>query len=113
MKKNVTKSDFLDAFHNCGRGDSFTYAGLGALYDYLEELEGDCDIEVELDPISIDCDYCEYTSLQACCNDFGLLDDIVDKDSLPEWSDYQYRRLLQNSADIIAEFAGGVIIRSF
>ena len=39
MKNTVSKTEFRDAFHNMGRKDSFSYNGLGALFDWLEEME--------------------------------------------------------------------------
>ncbi len=63
MKTNVTFTDFTDAFRNMGRKDQFSYNGLKALYDYLEELENDMNEEIELDVIAFCCEYTEYENL--------------------------------------------------
>lgn len=55
MKQTITQSDFRTAFHNAGRKDQFSYEGLGALYDYLEELDENYDLDV----IALCCEYCE------------------------------------------------------
>ena len=37
MIQTINVSDFRDAFKACGRADQFSYEGLGALFDYLED----------------------------------------------------------------------------
>ncbi len=41
MVIRATESAFRDAFVQYGRGKEFSYAGLGALFDYLEEVEAE------------------------------------------------------------------------
>lgn len=53
MKRTIGKCDFRDAFRI--RPDNFSYDGLGALYDFLEEVDPD----YELDVIALCCDYSE------------------------------------------------------
>lgn len=60
--QEITESQFRDAFHNMGRADSWSYQGLGALYDYISENMGD----YKLDVIALDCEFCEY----ACIDEF-------------------------------------------
>ena len=43
MKQQITKCQFHDKFKDMGRGEQFSYYGLNALYDYLEDLEEQCD----------------------------------------------------------------------
>ena len=64
IKQTVTESDFRDAFAPI-RPDNFTYEGLGALYEYLEELSEDTGEDIELDVIAICCDYTEYSEDEA------------------------------------------------
>lgn len=63
MKTTVSKSDFRDAFQTMGRGDNFSYDGLGALYDFIEQLDDDCGNESELDVIAYCCEFTEYGDL--------------------------------------------------
>jgi len=60
MKQSINKYQFIDAFHKMGRGEQFSYDGLTALYDYLEQLGDDIGEEIELDVIALCCDYTEY-----------------------------------------------------
>jgi hypothetical protein len=59
MYQNVNWHNFQDAFQNMGRGDNFSYEGLRALFDYLEELEEDMGEQIELDVIALCCEYSE------------------------------------------------------
>ena len=62
--------DFERAFKNFER-DNFSYDGLKALFEYLEEYEEDTGEEVELDVIALCCDYMEYDSLKEYNDDYG------------------------------------------
>lgn len=64
MYQTISKGQFRDAFLNMGRKDQFTYEGLGALYDYLEEVYSDNELGYELDVIALCCDYTEYATLE-------------------------------------------------
>jgi hypothetical protein len=50
-----TASQFRDQFHRCGRGDQFSYEALGLLFDHLDSLGSD----VELDVVGVCCEYAE------------------------------------------------------
>jgi len=68
MKQTVNSYEFEQAFRNCGRfggdNDNFSYEALQLLFEYFEELEESCDMEIELDPISICCDFTEATKAE-------------------------------------------------
>ena len=53
----LTQSMFTSEFHQCGRGKEFSHGALLAMYDYLEEMGED----VELDVIAMCCEFSEYT----------------------------------------------------
>ena len=53
------------------RPDNFSYSGLKALYNYLEDYECDTGEPVELDVIATCCDYTEYESLEAFQEEYG------------------------------------------
>ena len=55
MHQTINVHGFRDAFKSMGRGDQFTYDGLGMLFDHFEEWEPDA----ELDVIAICCGYSE------------------------------------------------------
>ena len=71
MKQNINESEFRTAFHRMGRGEQFSYAGLSALYDYLEDYEESTGEEIELDVIALCCEYAEYDSLADFREDYG------------------------------------------
>ena len=71
MYQSITKSDFTSAFHRMDRGEQFSYKGLIALYDYLEQYEEDTGEQIELDVIAICCEYAEYESLEEFQEDYG------------------------------------------
>ena len=73
MKTTVTRHDFHDAFRRMGREDQFSYEGLNALFEYLEEYEESTGEELELDVIALCCDYAEYSSLDEIIEEY---DDI-------------------------------------
>lgn len=63
MKTTVSKSDFRDAFKRMDR-DNFSYDGLGALYDWIEQIDEECDKETELDVIALCCEFTEYENIE-------------------------------------------------
>ena len=63
MKQTINEYQFKDAFQS-SRPNNFSYEGLTALYDYLEDLEEDTGEEIELDVIGLCCDFTEYDSLE-------------------------------------------------
>ena len=85
MIKTINDYDFRAAFADCGRGDSFSSEALGAIFEYLEEFE-----DIDLDPIAIDCEYCEYTSLEEFQGDYSAeeypdMDSVRDATAVIEW----------------------------
>ena len=79
MRQTVTVSYFRDAF---GEGDGFSYAGLGALYNHLLEVEEDDNQEMELDVNALCGEYSEFASLEAMLeaypDEYGTLADLRD-----------------------------------
>lgn len=65
MKITVNHASQLrDEFHRYGRADQFTYDGLAVLFDYLEEVDPD----YELDVVGLCCDYYEDTAEAIAAN---------------------------------------------
>lgn len=71
MKRTVNVYDFRQAFKDSGRAESFSYAGLGALFEYLVSLEEDTGKEMELDVIGICCEFSEYEDLKEFQENYG------------------------------------------
>jgi len=59
MKETVTFSTFTDRFQAL-RPNSFSYDGLRALFEYLEDLEDQLCNTIELDVIALCCEFTEY-----------------------------------------------------
>ena len=105
MKQTINKYDFERAFRDHGRKKSFSYSGLEALFEYLEECGGD---DMELDVVAIDCEFAEYESAVKCIEDCGYTDLEGDEEEKEE----QAIEYLRDHTSLI-EFAGGLIIQNF
>jgi len=71
MKQTVNLYDFREAFKNHGRQEQFSYDGLEALFDHLEEYEESTGEDVELDVIAFCCEYTEYDSIAEFNDNYG------------------------------------------
>lgn len=96
MKQTITRGDFHDAFEKMGRKDNFSYDGLDALFEYLEDY-------MELDVIALCCDFFEYDTALEAAKESGY-DGAEDNDEALEW--------LQ-SETIVIDFETGIIIQNF
>ncbi len=97
--KTIDIYDFRRAFTDYDRADQFSYEGLGALFDWLDELSADTDTPYELDVIALCCEFTEYT-------DLAEIKDIYFStvlDSIEDLRDYT----------TVIEFDGGIIIQDF
>ncbi len=74
---------FREAFRLAGRGDQFSYEGLEVLFDYLEEVSEDEDIE--LDVVALCCEYYE-SSIEELIDQYNIdLSEVDgDEDSIAE-----------------------------
>ena len=79
MITTINEYDFTTAFHKMGRGNNFTYEGLKALYNYLEDLGDDIGEPIELDVVALCCEYIEYENLKEFENDYGKEFSNIDK----------------------------------
>jgi hypothetical protein len=120
MKTIVSVSTFRDAFKRFDRQNEFSYQGLGALFDYLEQLEEETGVEEELDVISLCCDYSEYsTALEACQemaseDEFNLSEEEFDALDSFDQEELEEKALeyLQDHTQVIT-FDEGIIVQSF
>lgn len=111
MKITVTENMFIDQFVLYGRKDNFSYAGLSALFEYLEDCERDIGEEYELDVIALCCDFTEESY-----QDIGRNYDIEVSDCETE-EDVFYTVLdfLENETTVIYsdEDTGMILYRNF
>ena len=87
MKKTINIYDFRDAFHKAGRGNQFTYDGLTALFEYLEDYEEGTGEEIELDVIALCCEFTEYESIEEFWLDYNQ-EDYPDEESIMDATCY-------------------------
>lgn len=100
MKTNVTLSDFRDAFISCGRKNNFSYEGLEALYNWIEEVDDSCGTETELDVIALCCEFNEYENIVEFHQDYNK-------------EDYETLDDIANMTTVIIIDDGGFIIQAF
>lgn len=81
MKTTVNIHDFREAFRSMGRENSFSYEGLGALFEWIEELDESCGTETELDVIALDCEFREWENLEELRKEYEK-EDFPDLDAL-------------------------------
>lgn len=101
--KRISFNDFLEEFIKYGREDNFSYQGKKALFNYLEELSEDLGEPIELDVISICCDFTEYETLEQFNADYGhsIGEDIEDIEDI---RDYTTVIKIDEKAFIIQDF---------
>ena len=78
MKQTMYLSDFRNAFRRADRQENFSHEGLSVLFDYLEEINPDG----ELDVIELCCEYSEMTLEELneeYCEEFETLEEASDK----------------------------------
>ena len=99
MKQTIGLSQFTDAFMSI-RPNNFTHEGLEVLFNGLEEFEEDTNEEIELDVISLCCDYCEMTMSEIVDAYSYLMDEdrLNDDDALSYVEDW-----LNNQTWLIGE----------
>ena len=75
MKQSITNYDFHRAFEQL-RPDNFSYEGLNALFDWLEDYEEQTEEQIELDVIALCCDFTEYETVEDLLEDYSTFDDL-------------------------------------
>lgn len=105
MIQTINVSDFRAAFHSMGRQEQFSYEGLGALFDYLEDAAP----TYELDVIALCCDYSEDTTAQIA-ESYGL---ELPPDETEEEHQAAVRDYLDDRTQIVAELDGRFLYSQF
>lgn len=109
MKQTINVYLFREAFNRMGRGDNFSYEGLGVLFDYLESLEDDGGGEWELDVIAFCCDFSEDEA-RAIAHAYGIDTQGMDDDEVTE----SVREYLNDECVLVGEpFEGTFLYRNF
>jgi hypothetical protein len=58
MKHTLTKEDFMDWMRQAPY-NPFSYGALEILWEYLSDIEEDCGVEIDFDPVAFRCDFSE------------------------------------------------------
>jgi hypothetical protein len=94
MKMTIDNNDFRREFFNHGRENQFSYEGLGILFDYLDELDSD----MELDVIAICCDFSE-DSAEDIQRAYSIEHDADDESNLAD----AVRQYLEDEGHFVGE----------
>ena len=102
MKTTLSVYDFRDAFIRAGRKDQFSYEALGLIYDYLEEIDSDYDLDV----IGLCCELSEDTP-QSIAEYYSIdLTDCLYEEEILE----TVRNYLHDETTVIGTTAAGAIV---
>lgn len=97
--KTIDLYDFRRTFSDYDRASQFSYEGLEALFEWLDELSADTETPYELDVIGLCCEFTEYSDLAEIQETYSL----TDIDSIEDLRDHTS----------VIEFDGGIIIQDF
>ena len=105
MKNTVTEYDFRDAFlRSESLKDRYSYEGLTALFDYLDNIDEETGHQTEFYPVDIAMRWSEMT-LDEIRNDYTETETLTD-DELIEWLEDRCEVIrMEGTTDlIISEF---------
>jgi len=102
LVREINFNDFVGEFKSYERENQFSYEGKKALYDYLNDLSEDLGEHIELDIISICCDFTEYSSLEDFVNDYSYT--IKDINSIEDIEYYTTVIPISSNSFIIQNF---------
>ena len=86
------------------------YSGARALAEHLHQIEEDTGEEIELDLVSLRCDFARYDSLSDWAESYGLGFD--DRDDTDDEKNEKIREFIRDHGTLI-EFNGGIIVSQF
>jgi hypothetical protein len=102
MKQSVNFYSFVDAFHAYNRYNQFGYTALKILFEYLKEYEESTGEEIELDVISLCCDYSVDSVADIASNyDIDLSECEDDEERRAAVLDY-----LQDNTQVCGDYEG-------
>jgi hypothetical protein len=108
MKTTVSRYDFERAFVDADRKENFSYEGLNALFDYLEDYEEQTGEEIELDVIALCCDYSEDNPDDIIANYSIDVEGMDDDEKIDAVRDY-----LNDNTTLVGETSAGFVYQIF
>ena len=109
MKTTLSTYDFRDAFHKAGRGEQFSYDGLGLLHQYFEEIEENIGEEIELDVVGVCCEFAE-SDWQTIAADYRI---EIDENENEDEQEAQVLDYLADQGVLIGNTESGIVYRQF
>lgn len=101
MKTTITLNDFV----NCeALVNNFSYEGLVAMFNYIEDYEQSCGTTIEFDPIALRCEFSEYATISEAYGNYEDNGEDLTELEMVEW--------LQDRTQVI-EFETGIILQDF
>ena len=99
MKNTLDTSDIVNALM-ADNYAKWSLAAAQALTEYLEDIEEECDMEIELDVVALRCEYSEYESLDEWAQSYFCADQL---DELLGTVDYEAEKIQElDRADTLA-----------
>ena len=117
MHQSINFTQFHDAFRSMGREGQFSYAGLRALFEYLEEMEEACGEPLELDVIALCCDFSEHDSPLDAALEYSFekpeMDEGEDVTDYVERCNDEALDYLRENTSVIEMDNGSIIIQNY
>jgi hypothetical protein len=98
-------SQFRDEFRQCGRQAQFSYEATNLLFDYLEDIDPDHDLDV----IALCCEYSE-DSVEQIADWYGL---ELPKDETPEEHQTAVLDYLHDHTSVVGVTPSGIVYAQF
>ena len=102
---------FRESFRLAGRMEQFSYEGLEVLFDYLDNLSEDTGESIELDVITLCCEYYE-SSIQEVIDNYNIDLSEVDEDD-PDAIIEVVREYLEENTSVCGEVSDGFVYAAF
>lgn len=108
MKMTIGIFDVADMLINASE-KAWTRSGALAMAEWLQDMEEDSGMEIEIDPIGIQCGYAEYKSVTEAALEYGW---EPDSSEYADQHEAAARHYLEAKTEIRL-FSGGVLILCF
>ena len=102
---------FREAFRLAWCGDQFSYKGLEVLFDYLEEISEDTGEPIELDPVTLCCEYYE-SSIEELIDNYNIDLSDADEDD-PDSIIEVVREYLEDNTSVCGQVSDGFVYAAF
>jgi hypothetical protein len=100
MHEYVNENYFKDTIRRL-RPDNFTWSGLSALFEYLEQYEEDTGARIEFDPIALCCEFSEYKDFKEVQEAYPNLHFLNSPEDLERLADHT--RVIEHDDGIIIQ----------